>query len=361
MKLKYLVTILHTLKMPGLFQIIRDWNSFLRLHFIYAGLESGLLEALSTPCSRETLIQRLNVKRPDLLDALLDVGLSVKELGYRNTLYWIKGKRSKAVIGQEGDILAAMIQANVTYCSGAYRKVATRMSGGPLGDDLEDIGGLVARFSKIGEPFISHFITDIVIGRKPMRILDVGCGSGVFLKTTYNANRNATGIGIDVDMVAAEQARQNINKWKLGDRFRIITGDIRVPADGLEGPFDLITLYNIMYYFPSTERVELFQKLRSKLSPQGTLAVAMNFQSDGKDIGAANLNLVNCSLKGLTRLPGVEELIAQLKETGFHKIKTQRLIPGSTYYGIAAMESPPRPNRSPYRCLVRKAFLPPSI
>ncbi|MBF0531063.1 MAG: methyltransferase domain-containing protein [Deltaproteobacteria bacterium] len=306
------------------------------------------------------MIQKLNVKRPELLDALLDVGLSLKELAYKNGLYRISGRRSKAVAGKEGDMTAAMIQANVSYYSAAYRNVATRMSGGPLGDDLEDIGGLVARFSKIGEPFISHFITDLVTGRKPMRILDVGCGSGVFLKSTYNVNRNATGIGIDLDMVAAEQARQNINKWKLNDRFRIITGDIRVPADGLEGPFDLITLYNIMYYFPSAERVELFQKLRSKLSPQGTLAVAMNFQSGGKDIGAANLNLVNCSLKGLTRLPRVEEITAQLKETGFHKIKIQRLIPGSTYYGIAAMESPPRPDRNPYRGLVRKAFIPPS-
>ncbi|MBF0474867.1 MAG: hypothetical protein HQK59_03380, partial [Deltaproteobacteria bacterium] len=136
MKLKYLVTVLHLLKMPGLFQIIRDWNSFLRMHFIYAGLESGLFEALFDPCSRETLIKKLNVKRPELLDALLDVGLSLKELAYKNGLYRISGRRSKAVAGKEGDMTAAMIQANVTYYSAAYRNVGTRMSGGPLGDDL---------------------------------------------------------------------------------------------------------------------------------------------------------------------------------------------------------------------------------
>jgi hypothetical protein len=30
-------------------------------------------------CGRETLIEKLHVTRPDLLDALLDVGLATKE------------------------------------------------------------------------------------------------------------------------------------------------------------------------------------------------------------------------------------------------------------------------------------------
>ena len=86
MKFKYLITVLRTLKIPGLFPIIKDWQSFLRMHFIYAAIESGLLEALGTSSSREELVQKLNVKRPEILDALLDVGLSVKELAYTNTV-----------------------------------------------------------------------------------------------------------------------------------------------------------------------------------------------------------------------------------------------------------------------------------
>ena len=56
-----------------------------------------------------------------------------------------------------------------------------------------------------------------------------------------------------VGAVVVEQAKQNMENGGLSDKFRIIAGDIRVPHDGLEGPFDLITLYNIIYYllFPS--------------------------------------------------------------------------------------------------------------
>jgi SAM-dependent methyltransferase len=336
MKFKYLITVLRTLKIPGLFPIIKDWQSFLRMHFIYAAIESGLLEALGTSSSREELVQKLNVKRPEILDALLDVGLSVKELAYKNGSYSIKGKRSKAVIGNKGDVLAAMIQANITYYSSAYRSAADRMHGAPLGNDLEKIGGLVARFSKIGEPFIKNFIEDIVVGKDSMRILDVGCGSGIFLRSIFNANHAAIGIGIDIDEVVVEQARQNIEKWGLDDKFRIIAGDIRVSPDSLEGPFDLITLFNILYYFPSEERLELLRRLRSILAPHGTIAIAMNLRSRGKDLGAANLNMVNASLKGLTPLPDLDEITMQLKNSGFDNIKAQRLIPTSTFYGIAA-------------------------
>jgi 2-polyprenyl-3-methyl-5-hydroxy-6-metoxy-1,4-benzoquinol methylase len=177
------------------------------------------------------LIQKLNVKRPEILDALLDVGLSIKELAYKNGLYSIAGKRSKAIAGKEGDMLAAMIQANITYYSSVYRSAADRMRGAPLGNDLEKIGGLVARFSKIGEPFIKSFIKDIVIGKDSIRILDVGCGSGIFLQSFFNANQTASGIGIDMDEMVVKQAQKNIEKWGLNDRFRIIVGDILVPPN----------------------------------------------------------------------------------------------------------------------------------
>jgi 2-polyprenyl-3-methyl-5-hydroxy-6-metoxy-1,4-benzoquinol methylase len=336
MKLKYLITVLRTMKIPGLFPIMRDWQALVRMHFMYAALESGLLEALSTPASRDDLIQKLNVKRPELLEALLDVGLSVKELAFENGLYSIKGKRSKALAGNEGDMLTAMIQANVTYYSSAYRNAADRIHGAPLGDDLEKIGDVVARFSKIGEPFIRHFTADIVSGRKSMRILDVGCGSGLFLQSIFNANSNATGIGIDIDVAVVEQARQNIENWGLSDKFMIMEGDICSPPEGIEGSFDLITLYNVLHYFTSEKRIELLRILHSMLSPDGTLAISTFLRSNGEDLGAANLNMVNSSLEGLAPLPDIDELTTELEGSGFKRIKTQRLIPGSTFYGIAA-------------------------
>jgi 2-polyprenyl-3-methyl-5-hydroxy-6-metoxy-1,4-benzoquinol methylase len=334
MNLGYLIALLRTLKIPGLFPVIKDWQSFLRLHFIYAAIRSGLLTALHSPLTREELIQKLDVKRPEILDALLDVGLSLKELSYERGVYHIRGKRSKAVVGATGDIVASMIEANVTYYSSVYRQAPDRIHGAPLGDDLAHIGDLVARFSKIGEPFIRKFIKDIVKAKRDLRVLDIGCGSGLFLKSLYDLNHNAHGIGIDVDEQVVKQASENMQTWGLSSRFTIISGDICAMAN--EGPYDLVTLFNILYYFSLEQRLKVLQKVREVLSPDGVAAIAMNFKSGGMDLGAANLNMVNTSLRGLTPLPDLEEVTVQLEAVGFKRVSFQRLVPASTFYGITA-------------------------
>jgi hypothetical protein len=60
-----------TFKIPGLFSVFSDFESIIRYHFLYAAVESGLLEALRAPCSRNDLVETLGVKNPDILDALL--------------------------------------------------------------------------------------------------------------------------------------------------------------------------------------------------------------------------------------------------------------------------------------------------
>ncbi len=336
MNIRYALSFLRLLRIPGMLSVMKDWQAFLRMHFVYAGYESGLLAALKTPQSREALIETLGVKRPDLLDALLDMGRALGELTVNGGRFAIRGKRSKAVISGGGDIIAAMIQANVTYYSDAYRHAAGRLKGGELGDDLEEIGDLVARFSKGVEPIIRKFVSGLVGGKPSMRVLDVGCGSGVHLKSVYTANDRATGIGMDLDPSVVRQATENIERWGLKDRFEILHGDIRNPPEEVTGSFDLITLYNILYYFNEEDRDALLRRAAGLLSPGGVLAVVMNFHSQGKDIAAANLNVVNCSLKGLTPLPGVDEMTLVLQTAGFSDIRVHRFIPASTFCGIAA-------------------------
>ena len=210
------------------------------------------------------------------------------------------------------------------------------MKGGELGDDLAAMGDLVARFSKIGEPILKNFLSAIVAGRGPMRVLDVGCGSGAFLQSIHKANGSTTGFGLDIDAAAVRQAKDNIIAWGLEDSFSILQGDIRQLPEEIAGPFDLITLFNILYYFDGEGLTELLHKVRTMLAPRGVLAIAMNCHSQGVDAGAANLNIVNCSLKGLTPLPPREEIIALLKHCAFAKIDTHRFIPGSTFYGFVA-------------------------
>jgi 2-polyprenyl-3-methyl-5-hydroxy-6-metoxy-1,4-benzoquinol methylase len=319
---------------PASLLLARDWYSSVRLHFLHAALEAGLLEALVRPASKDELKQRLGVERPELLDALLDVGLSLGELSYQNGRYRIKGRRSRAVASREGDALAALVQANVTYYNAAYRELAGRLRGGSQSSSLDEIGALVARVSKLAEPFLRGFVQDLVEGRGAVRILDVGCGAGIHLRSAAEANAQARGIGIDMDAGVVAQALKNIEDWGLGDRFQIMVADIRRPPAGLEGPFDLMTLHNVIYYFPQNERRELFESLRAMLSPRGSIALVSSFQSRGRDVVAADLNVVTSSTAGCTPLPDLDDLTRTLEESGYTAIERKRLVPRSAIYGL---------------------------
>ncbi len=337
MQLKYLYSFFRTFKIPGLLPIFSDFKSVVRYHFLYAAIESGLLDALKTPCSRNDLIDKMGVKAPDILDALLKVGISLKELSLKNGRYGLRGKRSMAMIGPDGDTLAAVIQANVTYYNNSYRHAAARMKGAALGEDLKWAGDIIARFSKLSDPVIKAFLSGI-IPRESARVLDIGCGSGLLLKTISQMNPDLTGLGIDADDAAAGQAIQNMKRWGLTEKFEIINGDIRDLPDDVSG-FNLITLVNVVYYFSLDQRFELLRALRSRLIPGGSIAIIMNMQGKDSDIGAANLNMANASMQGVTPLPDPLVLRDQLKEIGFPTVKMSDLMPGSSFVGIQALGS----------------------
>ena len=320
----------------SMMRIMRDFVPYTRVHFLYTAIESGLLETLMEPTSREELIQKLNVKRPDILEPLLDLGVSLGELSCRGGQYAVKGKRSRALMGEEGDMLTAVIQEAVTYYSRVHRDTTSRLQGAPSGDYLGAIGDMVARFSKLTEPFVRNFVRPIIAGKDPMRILDIGCGSGVHLRSALELNSNASGLGIDMDENVIAQATRNLEAWGINDRFRVVFGDITDPPPEVAGPFDMITLYNIIYYFPVDERAGLYRSLRSMLSPGGAIVMVSSAQGKGKDIWAANLDLATRSTLGCAPLPDQDEVIAELKECGFNRIKQSRIMPGSAYYGTMA-------------------------
>ena len=61
MNIRYMLSAWRTIKIPGLWSLMRDWFPFLRMHFLYAALESDLLQALQTGATREALIEKLHI------------------------------------------------------------------------------------------------------------------------------------------------------------------------------------------------------------------------------------------------------------------------------------------------------------
>jgi len=336
MKLKTLIAALRAYSLPDLLRFARDLQTLVRVQFLYAAIDSGLLAALKTPSTKDDLARKLDARRPELLEALLNVGVSVGELSCHNGVYRVKGKRSLAVTGEKGDPVAALYQASLDHHNSSYLNLAWRMRGVPSDNRLGEIGDTVARASKIYAPFFRSFVSDTVAGKGALRILEIGCGSGVYLHDAYEVNPGVSGIGIDMDPAVVEQARRNLAGWGIGDKFTILDGDIRVPQVGLSGSFDLITMYNMIYYFKAGERPALIRSVRSMLSPGGRLALATNVQGQPKDISSSHLNLVTSSTEGCTPLPTLAEVTSLLRDSGFQQIEVTRLIPGIALYGIVA-------------------------
>lgn len=72
---------------------------------------------------------------------------------------------------------------------------------------------------------------------QPLRILDVGTGTGALLVSLLAELPSAQGIGTDISAAALDVARDNANRLGVADRACF---DVRDGVEGLEGPFDVI-------------------------------------------------------------------------------------------------------------------------
>ena len=334
---------LTALKAPNkraMYSLMRDLRAVIRFHFLHSAIQCGLVAALREPATREALAGKLSVVREDLLDGLLDMGLALGELRLRHGMYHA-GTLFQGMATESGDSLAACVEAFATYYASIYRGAPARLTGAPNGRYLEEIGPLVARFSRVSEPYVASFLRKALAGRKAARVLDVGCGSGGFLFQCAAINPAAMGVGLEKDPAVAEAARENLRLWGLEERFQVLTGDLRQPPATLGGPFDLALLVNALYYFPPEERMAVLQDFRQHLAPNGALVLVCSFQGKGRNVLAANLNLATCSMHGCWPLPDLDETQAQLRQAGFTRLRVARLMPSSTLFGILAHSGEP--------------------
>jgi release factor glutamine methyltransferase len=72
---------------------------------------------------------------------------------------------------------------------------------------------------------------------EPLRILDIGTGSGALLLALLKEMPNATGLGTDISTAALAVARSNAERLGLAARCKFLACNIAKP---LNGPFDLI-------------------------------------------------------------------------------------------------------------------------
>ncbi|MCV7400976.1 methyltransferase domain-containing protein [Mycobacterium fragae] len=315
--------------------LLADSRGLSRIRFLGAAERIGLIAALRKSATVDELTQTIGVADADLLCGLLDVGVAIGELRCRKGRYSLKGNRIRALASHDGEGLRGFTAELADYRGDVYRELPARLQTGERGPYLEEYDEVVARGSRLVEPFIARFVRRVVEDRPAHTMLEIGCGTGIYVRHAAEACPQLSAVAIDLAERVVALASANLAAWGLADRCAVLHADIR-DADlaQLAGPFDLITLHNNIYYFPPAQWRSLLTDLRQRLAPTGRLVLTSMFA--GSSLSAAELDLVLRATAGCWPLPQRAELIDALTGAGYRAIAFHRLLATDPLFGVVA-------------------------
>jgi 2-polyprenyl-3-methyl-5-hydroxy-6-metoxy-1,4-benzoquinol methylase len=102
------------------------------------------------------------------------------------------------------------------------------------------------------------------------RILDVGCGFGLFAAYFGQTQPRRRIVGVDPSARRIGIARSVAEK--LGLRHHsFVVGDVRDAP--LEGPFDAIYVLDVMHHLPAESQTQVLERFKALLAPGGVLVI----------------------------------------------------------------------------------------
>jgi 2-polyprenyl-3-methyl-5-hydroxy-6-metoxy-1,4-benzoquinol methylase len=100
-------------------------------------------------------------------------------------------------------------------------------------------------------------------------MLDIGCGGGLLLALALEFRRIRRGIGLDTSEASIRIARACAG---AGPGHGPLSFEvIRDPAGWPAGPFDVVTLIDVMHHLPAPLQSRAFSEIHSRLRPGGIL------------------------------------------------------------------------------------------
>jgi SAM-dependent methyltransferase len=315
---------------------IADSRAMVRSLFLASAIRTDLLDALAGEATFTQIATRVGCTRPDRLQAWLDVGTELGEIARRSGRYRLRGTRARAIAGGDS-VLAAHYRSMLDYQAGCYADLGDLLVSAPSAGraDLDDHADDIARVSLAATPFVETYLASVMAQTQPARVLDAGCGTGVYARIVASLSPRVQVDGIDLAAAVIDAARAEVHAAGLDDRIRLQAGDVRAwaPEGGVR--YDLILLLNNIYYFPRGERVALYRRLGGLLNRPGHLVVA-TLAAPGS-VAAAHLNYMLACQAGAAALPRGGELEADLAEAGFAGIHAQPIVPTEPFVAVRAV------------------------
>lgn len=313
----------------------RMLTSFQRVVFLGSASSAGVLRRLAPgPVDFPALAAEL-AQGPDLHDALrdwLEVGVGLGDLARDGDRYRLGSGLARRLAAPESDAIAAFLEEAASLHHRLLWEGPRRIKDGSRLSLSDQDGEVVARSSRLLEPFVGDEVDAFVPGHGAMRLLEIGCGSGVYVRRALQRNPALSVTALELQPRVAEAARRNLAEWGVGERAKVEAGDVR--AKRPEPVFDLATLHNNIYYFPVAERVSLLRHVLGFLAPGGRLLLTTGCRGGGAAMCV--LSLWGALTAGAGRLPGVAELEGQLREAGFRAVSSKRAMPGEAFFAFVA-------------------------
>lgn len=307
----------------------------MRVLFLASAVDSGLLPFLIAGRSFGQVSEHLGCSRPERLEAWLSVGVELGELGLVRSRYVLRGRRARALGG--GDpLLTAHYRTLFEYQVGPYAELAELLGSGPSGgrDDLDRYADDIAQVSTAASPFLEVMVAEVVRRLHPARVLDAGCGSGLYSKAVLEADPEVRVDGVDLAPSVVEAARRHLHDAGVGSRASLHVGDFSEWATREVPGYNLVMALNNVYYFDPATRPSLYRRLGEALAPGGELLVA-SMTAPGS-LAAAHLHFMLVCQSQVAALPRPGEIAQDLRAVGFEILEQRQLVPTEPLVAVRA-------------------------
>ncbi|MEV0766194.1 class I SAM-dependent methyltransferase [Nocardia sp. NPDC050435] len=335
MKLTTLAKVATDSSLPLLLSLARSFVTPLyRAGFLTGALNSGVLQHLSaTGMDLDTLADALAITEDrHLLRAWLDLGVRLGELSIDTGTYRLKSRTAKALARPKNDSVAAALEEVVRFHLPVLLNGPAMLRHGDRLSMTDQDGTVIARSSRVVSAFVEEAIERVIDPAAALRLLEIGCGSGEYIRHAATLNPRLTALAVDYQTEVAAEAAANIARWGLSDRVEVRHADVRELE--LEPQFDLIAMHNNIYYFPLEERTKLLEQARSLLAPGGRLLLTTSCRGGNLSMEVLNLWFEFADFGG--PLPDAIELADGLRRAGFGTVDVRRLIPGEQFCAFVA-------------------------
>jgi len=116
-------------------------------------------------------------------------------------------------------------------------------------------------------PFICPF--HLLLNEVPSgaRILDIGCGAGLFLALLTDSGRISQGYGFDFNYDAVKLAQHMLQRLPAGKQIRIENLD--ATGNWPEEQFDVVSMIDVLHHVPPDQQQSIILKAAQHVAPGG--------------------------------------------------------------------------------------------